>query len=54
MKRRLIYGLVIVTLLLNLAIGARIYMGSARAAGKQDAVYPNLELFADVLEKVRK
>jgi len=54
MKRRLIYALVIVTLLLNLAIGARIYIGSARAAGKQDAVYPNLELYADVLEKVRK
>ena len=54
MKRRLIYGLVIVTLLLNLAIGARIYMGSAHAAAKQDAVYPNLELYADVLEKVRK
>jgi carboxyl-terminal processing protease len=54
MKRRLIYGLVVVALLLNLAIGARIYLGSARAAGKQDAVYPNLELFADVLDKVRK
>jgi len=54
MKRRLIYALVIVTLLLNLAIGARIYIGSARAAGKQDAVYSNLELYADVLEKVRK
>src|ERR1700690_1061045 len=54
MKRRLIYGLVIVALLLNLAIGARIYLGSARAASKQDAVYPNLELFADVLERVRK
>ena len=54
MKRRLIYGLVIVALVLNLAIGARIYLGSAHAAGKQDAVYPNLELFANVLEKVRK
>lgn len=54
MKRRLIYGLVVVLLLLNLAIGARIYLGSARAAGKQDNLYPNLELFADVLEKVRK
>ena len=54
MKRRLIYALVVVALLLNLAIGARIYLGSARAAGKQDAVYPNLELYADVLEKVRK
>ena len=28
--------------------------GSAHAADKQDAVYPNLELFASVLEKVRK
>ena len=54
MKRRLIYGLAIVALVLNLAIGARIYLGSAHAAGKQDAVYPNLELFANVLEKVRK
>jgi len=54
MKRRLIYGLVIVALVLNLALGARIYFSSAHAAGKQDAVYPNLELFADVLDKVRK
>jgi carboxyl-terminal processing protease len=54
MKRRLIYGLVTVALALNLAIGARIYLGSARASDKQDAVYPNLELFASVLEKVRK
>jgi carboxyl-terminal processing protease len=54
MKRRLIYGLVVVALALNLAIGARIYLGSARASDKQDAVYPNLELYANVLEKVRK
>ena len=54
MKRRLIYGLVTVLLALNLIIGAHIYLGAARAAGKQDALYPNLELYADVLEKVRK
>jgi carboxyl-terminal processing protease len=54
MKRRLIYGLVAAALLSNLVIGARIYLGSARAAGKQDNLYPNLELYADVLEKVRK
>ena len=54
MKRRLIYGLVIVALAFNLAIGARIYLGSAHAPDKQDTVYPNLELFASVLEKVRK
>ena len=54
MKRRLIYGLVITALLLNLAIGARIYLGSAHAAGHNDTIYPNLELYADVLQKVRK
>jgi carboxyl-terminal processing protease len=53
MKRRLIYGLVTVLLALNLAIGARIYLDSAHAADKRDSAYQNLELFADVLQKVR-
>jgi len=53
MKRRLVYGLVIAALLLNLIIGAHIYLSSAHAAEQKDSVYPNLELFADVLEKVR-
>ncbi len=53
MKRRLIYGLVTAALLLNLVIGARIYLSSAQAAEQKDSVYPNLELFANVLEKVR-
>ena len=53
MKRRLIYGLVIAGLLLNLVIGARIYLSSANAEEQKDSVYPNLELFANVLEKVR-
>jgi carboxyl-terminal processing protease len=53
MKRRLIYGVVIAALLLNLAIGTHIYLSSAQAAEQKDSVYPNLELFANVLEKVR-
>ncbi|MSU57999.1 MAG: S41 family peptidase [Pedosphaera sp.] len=53
MKRRLTYGLVIVVLLANLAIGARLYLGSAAAAEK-DSAYPNLELFSVVMEKIRK
>jgi len=53
MKRRLIYGAVITALLLNLAIGTHIYLSSAQAAEQKDSVYPNLELFANVLEKVR-
>jgi carboxyl-terminal processing protease len=40
-------------LALNLAIGARIYLGSAHAADKQDSAYQNVELFAAVLQKVR-
>jgi carboxyl-terminal processing protease len=53
MKRRLIYGLVIAALLLNLMVGTRIYLSSAQASEAKDSVYPNLELFANVLEKVR-
>lgn len=53
MKRRLIYGLVALALMVNLAIGARVYLGSAEAAEK-DSAYSNLELFSIVLEKVRK
>ena len=53
MKRRLIYGFVIVALAVNLFIGARVYVNSAEAAQK-DSAYPNLELFSVVMEKVRK
>jgi len=52
-KRRLIYGLVTLALSVNLVIGARLYLASAETAEK-DAVYPNLELFSYVMEKVRK
>ena len=38
---------------LNLAIGAAIYLSSARAAEQKDSVEANLDLFADVLQKVR-
>lgn len=53
MKQRLIYGVVIVVLALNLALGAQVYFSSAAAAQK-DSPYPNLELFSYVLEKVRR
>src|SRR5215475_1897701 len=53
MKRRLIYGVVVVVLSANLVIGARVYLNSAQAAEK-DTAYPSLELFSYVLEKVRK
>ena len=53
MKRRLIFGLVTVLLALNLAIGAKIYLSSAHAADEKDSPEANLQIFADVLEKVR-
>jgi carboxyl-terminal processing protease len=53
MKRRLIFGLVIALLALNLAIGAQIYLSSARATDAKDAADPNMQLFDDVLDKVR-
>jgi carboxyl-terminal processing protease len=53
MKQRLIYGVVMTVLALNLALGARMYFSTAAAAEK-DSAYPNLELFTYVLEKVRR
>ena len=53
MKRRLIFGVVAAALALNLAIGAAIYLNSARAAEPKDSMDANLELFANVLQKVR-
>lgn len=47
------YGLVALALSVNLVIGARLYMASAQTTEK-DSVYPNLELFSYVMEKVRK
>ena len=53
MKRRLIYGVVIAALGINLVVGALLYRNSAQAAEK-DSAYPSLELFSYVMEKVRK
>jgi carboxyl-terminal processing protease len=53
MKRSWIYGFVTVVLLVNLAIGAQLYLSSTRAAGEKDSVDANIDLFTDVLQKVR-
>jgi carboxyl-terminal processing protease len=53
MNRRLIFGVVIIALLVNLAIGAQIYFTTPRAVKVTDASEPNLQLFEDVLEKIR-
>ncbi len=49
----MIYGTVLVALTLNLIVGARIYLRSAHAS-ERDSSYANMELFAYVMEKVRK
>jgi len=53
MKKRLLYGLLLSALTLNLLLGARIYFSYAQA-GEKDDVYQNIELFTRVLERVRK
>src|SRR4051794_23966697 len=53
MKRRVIYGVLVLALSVNVLIGAKVYLNSAQAAEK-DSAYPSLELFSYVLEKVRK
>src|SRR5689334_630984 len=53
MRRRVIYGTVVAALLLNLIVGTRTYLRTAHASEK-DSSYANMELFAYVMEKVRK
>jgi carboxyl-terminal processing protease len=53
MKRRLVFGSVIVLLALNLAIGAGIYLNSSRNAQPKDSPEASLDLFANVLQKIR-
>ncbi len=54
MKKSFIFVVVIVALTLNLVAGARIYLTAAQTAKQQqDSAEANLEVFANVLDKVR-
>jgi carboxyl-terminal processing protease len=53
MKRHLVFGVAAAALLLNLVLGAAVYLNSARATEQKDSADANLDLFANVLEKVR-
>jgi len=53
MKRRLTFVLVGAVLTVNLFIGARVYSNSSDTEQK-DSVYPNMKLFSEVMEKVRR
>jgi len=54
MNRRWIYGLVVAGLLVNLAIGAQIYLTSPKVKNVADSSGPDLQLFTDVLEKIHR
>ncbi|MBI3192546.1 MAG: carboxyl-terminal protease, partial [Pedosphaera parvula] len=53
MKKRLLYGVLVAVLGLNLLVGIQIYVTSAQAAGKDDP-YANLALLTRVMEMVRQ
>ena len=54
MKRRFVFSLVLVALLLNLAVGAKMYLSAAPAPASDDNARANLELFNDAVQKIRK
>ena len=53
MKRRFIFCLVTLALLLNLALGAKVFLSASRDAKDDDNARAKLEIFADALQKVR-
>lgn len=53
MKKRIVYGVLVAALGLNLFWGAHLYLNSVRAEGGND-VYDNIKLFSSVLYTVRK
>src|SRR5213083_538985 len=54
MKKRILYGLLLSALSLNLFFGARVYFAYAQAGEQDDVRYQNMELFTRVLERVRR
>ena len=53
MKRSFIFGIVTVALLLNLAVGAKIYLNGARAVSEDDNARAKFAVFSEALQKVR-
>ena len=49
----LLGGLVLVALVVNLALGAKVYLSAARPAAEDDALQANLELFNEAIQKIR-
>jgi carboxyl-terminal processing protease len=53
MRKRILYSVLVIALVLNLGLGAGIYLTYAQTDGKND-VYQNMEMFTRVLEQVRQ
>ena len=53
MKRSFIFGIVTVALLLNLAVGAKIYRNTSRTTNEDDNARANFAVFSEALQKVR-
>ena len=53
MKRRLVFGLVMLALVVNLAMGAKVYLNAAKPVSDDDSIQANMELFNDALQKIR-
>jgi len=54
MKRRFIFCLVVLALLLNLAVGAKLYLSAAQAGTPADNPQANLLIFNDAIQKIRR
>jgi len=52
MKRSFVFGFVLVVLLLNLALGANVYLNNARPAANNDNEQTSLGVFEDALQKI--
>src|SRR5882757_4813370 len=53
MKKSFIFVVVVVALTVNLVAGARIYLMAAQTGQQKDSADANLEMFVNVLDKVR-
>ena len=53
MKRRLVFGLVMLALVVNLAMGAKVYLNAAKPVSDDDSIQANMELFNDAIQKIR-
>lgn len=53
MNRRIIFGLVVLALAVNLAVGGRLYLSAAKASSPDDQTEANLDLFNEVIQKIQ-